>query len=57
MYIAPIVMYRWFEDVKYYNHICAIIDIMKITLQFSITHDEVNILEDKIINWVKLYKE
>jgi len=30
---------------------------MKITLQFSITYEEIDILENKIIEWVKLYEE
>ena len=57
MYIASIVMFRQFKDVKYYHHMCGLVEIMKITLQFSITCEEIDILENKIIEWVKLYEE
>ncbi|KAF8339246.1 hypothetical protein F5887DRAFT_823869, partial [Amanita rubescens] len=35
---------------------CELVEIMKITLQYTITHDEIDELEEKIIKWVNNYE-
>ncbi|KAI0646642.1 hypothetical protein C8Q79DRAFT_908784 [Trametes meyenii] len=57
MYIAPIVLRGRFADVKYYNHMCDLIDIMKVTLQFEISRAELENLRKRIITWVQHYEE
>jgi hypothetical protein len=42
MYIAPHLLKGRFRDEKYYTHSQALVDIMKATLQFEITHDEID---------------
>ena len=54
MYIAPFLLQNRFADQKYHEHLCNLVDIMKICLQFEITDDEIDGLEEKIHNWVHL---
>lgn len=57
MYVAPIVLRNRFQDDKYYVHMCDLITIMDITLQFEITRAELEDLRDRIITWVETYEE
>ena len=41
---------------KYYKHACELVEIMKITPQYTITHQEIGVLQEKIIRWVKKYE-
>jgi hypothetical protein len=56
MYLAPILLRGRFELPKYYEHVCDLVDIMKICLQFTITHAKIDELEAKIIDWVRKYE-
>jgi hypothetical protein len=57
MELAPFLLHNRFADKKYHQHLCDLVDIMKICLQFEITDEEVNVLEQKIHAWVHLYEE
>jgi hypothetical protein len=57
MYLAPFLLQGRFSDAKYYHHLCDLVDIMKACLQFEITEQEVDELEEKIHAWVRLYEE
>jgi hypothetical protein len=57
MNVAPFVLQNRFPDPKYYRHLCDLVDIMKICLQFETTLEEVDELERKIHVWVRLYEE
>ena len=57
MHIAPFVLQNRFMDQKYYRHLCDLVDIMKICLQFKITEDEIDVLEEMIHDWVHLYEQ
>jgi hypothetical protein len=57
IYLAPILFQNRFQQPKYHEHLCDLVVIMKICLQFTITLDEVDDLEDKIIDWVRHYEE
>lgn len=57
MNLAPFVLQNQFPDPKYYRHLCDLVDIMKICLQFETTLEEVDKLERKIHTWVRLYEE
>jgi hypothetical protein len=56
MYLAPILLKGRFRDDTYYVHMCALVDIMKTTLQFSLTLDKLDELKEKIVEWVEEYK-
>ena len=57
MHVAPIVMRGRFSDDKYYHHMCALGSIMKTTLKYELTTDEVDNLEEDSIDWVRKYEE
>ena len=56
MFIAPILLQGRFQKGLYYTHFCDLVDIMKTCTQFSITHAEINDLEEKIIQLVGEYE-
>jgi hypothetical protein len=56
VYLAPILLHGRFKKPKYYTHMCALVDIMKTTLKYSITSAELDRLEKKIIEWVQTYE-
>ncbi|KAJ3506832.1 hypothetical protein NLJ89_g6648 [Agrocybe chaxingu] len=57
MYMAPILLCGRFRREKYYQHMMDLVNIMKICMQFSITHDEIDDLEDRIVKWVEEYEK
>jgi hypothetical protein len=57
MYVMPIVLKDCFENPFYYTHACALWDIMSITIQFTITRAEIEILRISIINWIRAYEK
>ena len=56
IYLAPILLRDRFNEDVYYDHMCALVDIMKMCLQFTISSPEVDDLETRIIVWVKEYE-
>lgn len=48
LYLAPTLLKGRFQNAKYHRHLCDLVEIMKISLQFSITHHEIDNLEAKI---------
>jgi hypothetical protein len=57
MYLAPTILKGRFADNKYYEHLCLLVKIMKTTLKFELTLQEIDELEEEIIRWVQLYEE
>ena len=57
IYLAPILLEGRFKNPKYHTHLCELAEIMKICLQFTISHEELNELEKKIITWVQTYEK
>lgn len=57
MYLAPILLKDRFSNPKYYNHACDLVDIMKISIEFSLKFTEIDKLEEKIIKWVREYEK
>ncbi|TFK45219.1 hypothetical protein OE88DRAFT_1715451 [Heliocybe sulcata] len=57
MYIAPIVLQGRFKAPKYYKHACALGEIMRISSQFEISDQDVEVLREKIIKWVEKYEK
>jgi hypothetical protein len=56
MYIAPIVLKGRFPKKRYYNHMLALVKIMKATLKYDITHRDIDELEEHIFQWVEQYE-
>ena len=57
IYVAPIVLQDRFPDDKYYEHICSLGKIMKTTLKFELTMQDIDELEEEIVQWVERYEE
>ncbi|KAH6897835.1 hypothetical protein BKA70DRAFT_1031463, partial [Coprinopsis sp. MPI-PUGE-AT-0042] len=56
VYLAPILLKKRFKHGKYYHHMCSLVEIMKMSLRYSITAAELDDLEAKIVVWVKKYE-
>ena len=57
IYVAPIILQDRFPNNKYYEHICSLGKIMKTTLKFELTMQDIDELEEEIIQWVERYEE
>lgn len=57
MYVAPVVLKDRFMKTRYYKHFMALVKIMKTCTQFTITHHEIDELQEQIINWVIDYEK
>ena len=57
IHLAPVLLRDRFQDEKYYQHLCLLVEIMKACLLFWITLAEIDDLETKIIQWVQDYEE
>ena len=55
-HIAPILLRNRFQKEKYYKHFHNLVDIMKTCTQFTLTYEEIDDLENKIIKWVEEYE-
>lgn len=56
IFIAPHVLKDRFADADYYNHALKLVQILKITLQFSFEESEIDHLHQMIIGWVQEYE-
>ena len=54
-FLGPILLQGRLK-LTYYEHYCVLVDIMKMATQFSITHAEIDILEEKIVKWVEEFE-
>lgn len=56
IYLAPKLLEKHFHKQKYYTHMCELVELMKLMLQFRITLKQVDELEQGLICWVKKYE-
>ncbi|KAF9230874.1 hypothetical protein BU15DRAFT_56772 [Melanogaster broomeanus] len=56
IHLAPALLRNRFPEDKYYRHLCDLVTIMKTTLQFSLTHKEIDELQESIGAWVTKYE-
>ncbi|KAJ7266112.1 hypothetical protein C8J57DRAFT_1469942 [Mycena rebaudengoi] len=56
VYMAPGLLQNRFADQKYHDHLCELSEIIKTCLKFTITHNEIDLLEERIIKWVETYE-
>ncbi|KAJ6619595.1 hypothetical protein B0H10DRAFT_1687772, partial [Mycena sp. CBHHK59/15] len=52
VYMAQGLLQNRFSDPKYHVHLCELAEIIKTYLKFNITHDEIDTLEERIVQWV-----
>jgi hypothetical protein len=56
-YLAPILLKGRFKAEKYYAHMCDLVRIIKMCLEFSISGMQLESLREDIVNWVLKYEE
>ncbi|KIK95106.1 hypothetical protein PAXRUDRAFT_25633 [Paxillus rubicundulus Ve08.2h10] len=57
MYLAPILLKGQFQEDKYYYHMLKLSDLMKIMVKLELQEEEINMIENRLIEWVEEYKE
>ena len=56
-FLGPVLLRRKFRKQKYYNHFVDLVKLITICLQFELSDDDIQTLEDGFIQWVNDYKE
>ena len=56
LFLGPILLRRRFRNQRYYKHFIELVKLLQICLQFEITTEEVQIVRDGFISWVKGYE-
>jgi hypothetical protein len=56
VHLGPILLQGRFPNDKYYHHFCTLVNIIKKCLQFTITDEEIDELQELIIDWVQKYE-
>jgi len=57
VHLAPKLLEGHFPKRKYYAHMCELMEIMKVTLQFSIPVKQLDNIEACMIDWVQKYEK
>ncbi|KAH9849072.1 hypothetical protein C2E23DRAFT_870815 [Lenzites betulinus] len=57
LYVGPVVLRGRFSRPKYYEHFIELVRLIRVCLQFEITHTEVDSLERGFIKWVQDYED
>lgn len=57
VYLAPFLLENRFPKKKYYTHMQELSNIMKVTLQFRVTAEEVDDIEERLCKWVEKYEK
>lgn len=56
LYIGPVLLRRRFSKPKYYQHFMELVKLLNVCLQFEITTEEVQMIREGMIKWVKDYE-
>ncbi|KAF5353611.1 hypothetical protein D9758_013768 [Tetrapyrgos nigripes] len=57
LYLGPVLLYRKFTNQHYYEHFVRLVRLLNICLQFEITEEEIDEVENGFAVWVKEYEE
>ncbi|THU96633.1 hypothetical protein K435DRAFT_819415 [Dendrothele bispora CBS 962.96] len=57
LYLGPILLHSKFADQRYYDHFIPLVRLLNICLQFEISNDEVDQLENGFATWVNDYED
>ena len=57
VHLAPKLLEGRFPKHKYYTHMCELVEIMKVTLQFSVPLKQLDNIEARMIDWVQKYEK
>ena len=56
VYLAPKLLEGQFPKQKYNRHMCELGEIMKVTLQLRVSHEQLDDIESHIVEWVQKYE-
>lgn len=56
LYIGPVLLWRRFDDVKYYKHFILLVKLLTTCLKFEIEHEEIDFLRNGFVDWVEKYE-
>ncbi|KAI9434899.1 hypothetical protein H4582DRAFT_1818363 [Lactarius indigo] len=56
LYIGPVLLWRRFENVKYYKHFILLVKLLTTCLKFEITHEEIDFIQNGFVDWVEKYE-
>ena len=56
LYIGPVLLWRRFENVKYYKHFVLLVKLLTTCLKFEITCEEVDFVRNGFVDWVEKYE-
>jgi hypothetical protein len=56
LYISPILLWRRFDNVKYYKHFILLVKLLTACLKFEITHEEIDFIRNGFVDWVEKYE-
>ena len=56
LFLAPILLRRRFQNSRFYKHFMKLVNLLNICLQFEISHEEVDALEEGFVSWVQDYE-
>lgn len=57
LYLGPVLLRNRFRRPKYHRHFVRLVRLLNVCLKFEITSDEVDLLREGFISWVKEYEE
>ena len=57
MYLAPLLLENRFPKNKYYMHMPEFSELIKLTLRFQITAEQVDDIEQRFQKWVQKYEK
>ncbi|KAI0309125.1 hypothetical protein OF83DRAFT_1072534 [Amylostereum chailletii] len=57
LYIGPVLLERRFKNRKYYDHFVALVHLLQLCMQFTITEDEIETIRLGFIDWVTKFEE
>jgi hypothetical protein len=55
-HLGPVYLSRRFRNKKYYDHFILLVELLNICLQFEISDDEIEKLQEGFIKWVQDYE-
>lgn len=56
LFVGPVLLHRRFSHRKYYKHFMELVTWLNICLQFEITTEEIQTLQEGLIKWVEDYE-
>jgi hypothetical protein len=56
-HLGPVYLHRQFAHEKYYEHFTQLTQLLNVCLQFEISCNKIEMLQEGFIDWVKVYEE